>query len=71
MKFKIYHDCEYVAGHLRYGHLEGTIEVESREEFDQMIEDNSYLEYLEPVVDDYCIDDYMVSDKPPQIEQVE
>ena len=31
MKFKIIQNCDYVQGYLRYGHLEGEIEVESKE----------------------------------------
>ncbi len=32
MKFRISQDCDYVNGYLRYGHLEGEIEVNSKEE---------------------------------------
>ena len=56
---------EYVAGHLRYGHLEGVIEI-SDEEFDKFKEnpidflnDNEYIDELDLLFDDweiyYCV----------------
>lgn len=54
---------EYVAGHLRYGHLEGVIEI-SDEEFDKFKEnpidflnDNEYIDELDLLIDDWEIDD--------------
>lgn len=54
---------EYVAGHLRYGHLEGVIEV-SDEEFEKFKEnpidflyDNEYTDELDLLVDDWEVDD--------------
>lgn len=31
-KFRVTQDLDYVMGHLRYGHLEGEFEAESKEE---------------------------------------
>lgn len=49
---------EYVAGHLRYGHLEGVIEVPD-EEFEKFKEnpidflyDNEYIDELDLLIDD-------------------
>lgn len=49
---------EYVAGHLRYGHLEGVIEVPD-EEFEKFKEnpidflyDNEYINELDLLIDD-------------------
>ena len=54
---------EYVAGHLRYGHLEGVIEV-SDEEFKKFKEnpidflyDNEYIDELDLLIDDWRVDD--------------
>lgn len=54
---------EYVAGHLRYGHLEGVIEV-SDKEFEKFKEnpidflyDNEYIDELDLLIDDWEIDD--------------
>ena len=40
MKFKISQDCDYAEGYLRYGHLEGIIEAESKEALEKMIKEN-------------------------------
>lgn len=58
MKFNVDVDCDYVMGHLRYGHLEGKVEAESEEQLREMIEDGSIRDYLNLVVDDYAVDDY-------------
>lgn len=62
---------EYVSGHLRYGHLEGVIEI-SDEEFEKFKEnpidflyDNEYIDEL-----DLLIDDWRVGDRGP-IDSVE
>ena len=54
---------EYVAGYLRYGHLEGVIEVPD-EEFEKFKEnpidflyDNEYIDELDLLIDDWEIDD--------------
>ena len=54
---------EYVAGHLRYGHLEVVIEVPD-EEFEKFKEnpidflyDNEYIDELDLLIDDWEIDD--------------
>lgn len=54
---------EYVAGHLRYGHLEGVIEI-SDEEFENFKEnpidflyDNEYIDELDLLIDDWRVDD--------------
>ena len=54
---------EYVAGHLRQGHLEGIIEVPD-EEFEKFKEnpidflyDNEYIDELDLLIDDWEIDD--------------
>lgn len=54
---------EYVAGHLRYGHLEGTITI-TDEEFEKFKENpidflynNEYTDELDLLVDDWEVDD--------------
>lgn len=55
---------EYVTGHLRYGHLGGTITI-TDEEFEKFKEnpivflyDNEYTNELDLVIDDWRVDDY-------------
>ena len=54
---------EYVAGHLRYGHLEGVIEVPDKE-FEKFKENpidflynNDYTDELDLLIDDWRVDD--------------
>lgn len=62
MIFKIGCYCDYVQGHLRYGHKETEVEVNSREELEEMLKDPDKCEELfedsDLVVDDYEVDEY-------------
>ena len=71
MKFRVTKDLEYVSGYLRYGHLEGVVEVKSQEELDELIENGSIAEYLKVVVDDFTVDDYAESDEAVEYTLVE
>ena len=62
VKFNI--PLEYVAGHLRYGHKEGTLEL-TKEEFKELQENPLDFIYnqdilcnLNLVIDDYSVEDY-------------
>lgn len=62
VKFNI--PLDYIAGHLRYGHLEGTLDL-TEEEFKELEEDpfkfidnNDVLDDLELIIDDYRIEDW-------------
>jgi len=70
MKFKVTQDCSYANGYLRYGHLEGIIEVESREELERLIkEEPEYIQdKMEFQLDDYELNDYDTEDNPIVIE---
>lgn len=72
MKVRVVKDCDYVVGHLRYGHLEAEVEVNSLEEAKEMFPDNreSYWN-MELIVDDYEVDDYEVSNRPMIFEVIE
>lgn len=72
MKVRIIKDCDYVVGHLRYGHLETEVEVNSLEEAKEMFPDNrdSYWD-MDLIVDDYEVDDYEVSSSPMEFEVIE
>lgn len=69
-KFKVIKKCNYVQGYLRYGHLEGVFEAESKEEVEKMFADGCFDD-LDLIVDSYSIDDYELSDKPMKIVEVE
>lgn len=57
-KYKVTIPVDYVQGHLRYGHLEGIVEVENEEELKKLIENKDVGEYLNIKVDDYSVYDY-------------
>ena len=72
MKVKIYKDCDYVQGHLRYGHFEREIEVDSLEQAKEMFPDERDTYYdMDLIVDDYEINDYEVSSSPMVYEVIE
>lgn len=56
-KFKVNVPCNYVQGYLRYGHFEGIVEADSKEDAIEKIKD--YVTgYLELEIDDYEVNDY-------------
>lgn len=57
-KFRVTQNLDYVTGHLRYGHKEGIVEVESEDELREMIDSGEIFDYMNIKVDDYSIDDY-------------
>ena len=63
MKFNVTADLDWVSGHLRYGHLEGIVDVGSEEELDALLETGDIKHYLDLVVDDYEVDDYADPEK--------
>ena len=38
-KFRVTQECDYVQGHLRYGHMEGIIEADSLEDSKRKVEE--------------------------------
>lgn len=58
MKFSVYAPVDWIMGYLKYGHMEGIVEVESKEELDKLISTGGIIEYLDLVVDDYRVEDY-------------
>lgn len=71
MKFKISQQCDYVQGHLRYGHFEGEVEVNSEAELRKLLEDEDIRDCMELIVDDYACNDYDVGNNPIKYEKVE
>lgn len=69
-KFKVTKNCGYVVGYLSYGHFEGIIEAETKEEIEAMFADGRFND-LDLIVDDYCIEDYELSNEPMEIIEVE
>lgn len=69
MKFRVTQEANYVIGHLRYGHREGIIEADSKEDALKLIEGNED-DYLDIVIDDYEIEDADFENNPFEIEEV-
>lgn len=67
-KYNVIIGCEYVQGHLRYGHLEGVIEATSEEEAKAIA--LAMPEYLDLVVDDYRVDDYEIDNGDIEVSEV-
>lgn len=70
-KFKVIQDADYAIGHLRYGHREGIIEADSKEDALDKLKNHGYTDYLDFVVDDYELDDVDYGNNPFEIEEVE
>lgn len=58
MKFMVTAELDWIMGYLRYGHMEGIIEADSREEIDELIRTGDIVDFLNIVVDDYRIEDF-------------
>lgn len=72
MKVRITKDCDFVVGHLRYGHFETEVEVNSLEEAKEMFPDDRQSCYnMNLIVDDYEVDDYEISSRPMEFEVIE
>lgn len=70
-KFRVTQDVNYVQGYLRYGHREGIIEAESKEDALDKLRNDSYTDYLDFVLDDYSLEDADYDDQPFEIEEIE
>ena len=69
MKFRVTQEANYVMGHLRYGHREGIVEANSKEDVLKLIEGNED-DYLDIVIDDYEIEDADFENNHFEIEEV-
>ena len=56
-RFRVTKDLGYVMGYLRYGHLEGEFEAESKEELMEKLKSGRLNDALKVVVDDYEVED--------------
>ena len=70
-KFRVSQDADYVMGHLRYGHREGIIKAESKEDALNKLENEGYTDHLDFVLDDYSCEDVEYGDNEFEIEEVE
>lgn len=59
--FVIGRNVDYVQGHLRYGHKETIVEANSKEELEEKLKDENYVNEIfedsDLIVDDYEVDD--------------
>ena len=69
-KFKVFQDADYVQGHLRYGHREGIIEADSKEDALNKLKNEDYTDYLYLEIDDYEVDDLSYGDNEFEIEEI-
>lgn len=70
-KFKVSQEADYITGHLRYGHREGVIEANSKEDALDKLKNKGYTDYLDLKVDDYEVEDVDYGDNEFEIEEVE
>ena len=70
-KLRVSQEADYVMGHLRYGHREGVIEAESKEDALNKLKNEGYTDYLDFVLDDYSCEDVEYSDNEFEIEEME
>lgn len=70
-KFKVSQEADYITGHLRYGHREGVIEANSKEDALDKLKNKGYTYYLDLKVDDYEVEDVDYGDNKFEIEEME
>jgi len=71
MKFRVTQECDYVQGHLRYGHYEGIIDVEDENELKKKIRSGYITDYLSLVIDDFSCENAEVGANPIEYEVIE
>ena len=70
-KFKVFQEPERITGIIRYGHREGIIEADSREDALKKLENEEIAGDLDFVIDDYDINYIDYGDNEFEIEEVE
>lgn len=71
MKFYVKQKANYVMGHLRYGHKEGVIEADSKEDLLNKLKNGGYRDYLDFVLDDYEVEDISYGNNEFKIKEIE
>ena len=56
-RFFVTQQANYISGHLRYGHREGYIEADSKEDALYKLENEDYTDYLELEIDSYEVEE--------------
>ena len=70
-KFRVSQEADYVMGYLRYGHREGVIEAESKEDALNKLKNEGYTDYLDFVLDDYSCESVEYGGNEFEIEEME
>ena len=70
-KFRVSQEADYVMGYLMYGHREGFIEAESKEDALNKLKNEGYTDYLDFVLDDYSCEAVEYGDNEFEIEEME
>ncbi len=69
-RFFVKQYADYAQGYLRYGHREGFIEAESKEDALDKLNNEGYTDYLDFVLDDYELNGVDYGRNPFKIEEV-
>ena len=69
-EFLVTIDCDYIAEHLRHGHLQSIVEANSPEEAKAIISDKGFSDF-DLMIDDYSVDDYSVGGNPIEVQEME
>lgn len=70
-KFRVSQEADYVMGYLRYGHREGVIEADNKEDALNKLQKKGYTDYLDFVVDDWSVDSVDYGDNEFEIEEID
>lgn len=70
-KFKVSQRTDCITGHLRYGHREGVIEADSKEDALDKLKNKGYTDYLDFIVDDYEVEDVSYGNNKFKITEME
>lgn len=69
-RFFVKQDADCAVGYLRYGHREGFIEAESKEDALDKLNNEGYTDYLDFVLDDYELNGVEYGSNPFKITEV-
>lgn len=69
-KFRVYQDADCVMGHLRYGHREGIIDADSKEDALDKLKNEGYTDDLKFILDAFEVEDAYYDNNEFEIEEI-